>query len=79
MTQTYTDQELKNYLCDCAIHRYHVAHLCSCGTIVSHSQNMWNEHRRHDMLNFNPTCFTHGDSFSEIFNKTLEKKKEELQ
>ena len=34
--------------CLCTIHRYHVAHICSCGLIYAHSQGACDTHRSHE-------------------------------
>ena len=51
-------------MCECLIHRYHVAHICQCGEIIAHSQSAWDYHKNHgEMVSFNPTLhYAHGDS-----------------
>ena len=48
--------------CECWYHRYHVAHLChTCRKVVDHSQGSWDQHRGHDLENFNPHLFSDQD------------------
>ncbi len=64
----FNEWQFKQLGCDCIVHRYHVAHLCACGTVLDHSQGTWNRHRAHRMLNFSPKQYKHGWGFSETFD-----------
>lgn len=69
-TEYFTDWQLEQAGCECVIHRYHVAHLCSCGRVISHSQADWDTHRFHEhMINFEPKQYKHGDSFRDVFDR----------
>lgn len=64
------DWQIDQLGCECPIHRYHVAHLCECGKVISHSQADWDAHRFHgEMINFSPEQYRHGDSFREVFDR----------
>lgn len=64
------DWQLEQLGCDCPIHRYHVAHICACGEVISHSQSAWDAHRFHGgMLNFSPEWYKHGDTSEEVFDR----------
>ena len=54
--------------CDCMIHRYHIAHICECGHLLSHSQGDMNEHRHHEMIDFAPEEYKHGQTASQVYN-----------
>ena len=57
--------------CECLIHRYHVAHICGCGKLISHSQAEMDQHRTHEgeWLDFDPDIYEHGDTADDILRK----------
>ena len=63
-TTVWTGQEN----CECLIHRYHVAHICECGKLYSHSQGECDEHRGHQCINFPSGDYLHGWSAHEMFD-----------
>ncbi len=65
-----TDWQSKQEGCTCKIHRYHVAHLCSCGRLISHSQGDWDSHKHHTaMIDVDPTWYRHGDTSDDTFGR----------
>jgi len=70
--------------CSCMIHRYHVAHICACERIISHSQGDWDKHKhceeiyRKEMLNFPSSLYEHGDLPTDIYRKLIKYLKEKL-
>lgn len=67
MSETYTDQQFKNMNCSCIIHRYHVAHVCECGKLYSHSQTDCDTHRGHKCVNIPARDVNHGMTAWEAF------------
>ena len=63
--------------CECLIHRYHVAHICGCGKLISHSQAEMDQHRTHEgeWLDFDPDIYEHGDTADDILRKLGPKEK----
>lgn len=56
--------------CECLIHRYHVAHLCACGEVISHSQGDFDSHKHHGgMIGFHPDLYEHGDGFTDVWER----------
>lgn len=59
-------------MCECLVHRYHVAHLCACGEIISHSQAAWDAHKFHaGMIDFDPELYKDGMTASELFDTLM--------
>ena len=63
-TTVWTGQEW----CECLIHRYHIAHICECGKLYSHSQRACDEHRGHRCINFPSGDYLHGWTVSEMYD-----------
>jgi len=59
-TLYHFDWQIEQIGCQCIVHRYHVAHICECGKLYSHSQGDCDEHRGHDCINFDPFFYRHG-------------------
>ena len=55
--------------CPCLFHRYHIAHICECGQLYSHSQSECDEHRFHDCISFDSGFYQHGDTAKGVFDK----------
>jgi hypothetical protein len=54
----------------CMMHRYHVVHICGCGTLHSHSQGDCNDHRLHPIGISIPARFcNHGETAHDLFDK----------
>jgi len=58
-------------VCECPIHRYEYAHICSCKEVITHSQADWGRHRSHDMLDFPSEVYRHGDTVEEVVDRVF--------
>ena len=68
--QKLNDWQFDQRNCTCLIHRYHVAHICICGKIISHSQADFNQHKNHGgLLNFDPVWYKHGDTVTTLWDR----------
>ena len=63
--------QLNQIGCECLIHRYHIAHICSCGKLLSHSQGDWEVHKNHKMISFNPIEYRHGTTAKEVYDRLI--------
>lgn len=71
MSPHYTDWQIDQLSCECVFHRYHVAHICECGALYSHSQADCDKHRMHDCLSFDPKEYKHGDKARDVFDRLV--------
>lgn len=68
------DSQTESFACmnnktPCPMHLYHVAHLCECGKLYSHSQSDCDRHRQHRCINFDPIHYSHGETARDVFDK----------
>jgi hypothetical protein len=63
----YTDWQLAQLGCQCPVHRYDVAYLCECSTIVAASSV--SDHAAHRKFAFDSRYFRHGDEMGVLFDR----------
>lgn len=57
--------------CDCIVHKYKIAYLCSCMEIVLLDEMDYHKSKAHEMFPFNTYYFYHKDTSLDVYKRLI--------